>query len=122
MRRRSIVVSQGPRLRPLRGVPHVRRAQRLDRRVPRATLRTMTKWGSVASVHGAMALFLTSVVPGPASARQAAPSSLVIDGVTVVDVEQGKLLPGQRVVVDGNRIRVMGDVGTVKIPSGAQVV
>ena len=32
-------------------------------------------------------------------------ASLVIDGVTVVDVEQGKLLPDQRVAIAGNRHR-----------------
>jgi hypothetical protein len=49
-------------------------------------------------------------------------SSLVFDGVTVVDVEHGTLLPAYRVVVVGNRIATMGGTGTVQIPAGARVI
>ena len=51
----------------------------------------------------------------------AAPS-LVFDGVTVIDVEQGKLLAAQRVVVTGNRILAMGAARGVPLPPGARVV
>jgi imidazolonepropionase-like amidohydrolase len=58
------------------------------------------------------------------SAQQSAipAASLVFDGVTVVDVEQGKLLPDQRVTIAGNRIAAVGSASTVKIPKDAQVV
>jgi len=47
---------------------------------------------------------------------------LVFEGVTVVDVEQGRLLPAQRVVLTGNRIRHVGAVTAVPLPKGARVV
>ena len=55
----------------------------------------------------------------PASAVEKA---LVFDKVAVVDVETGKLLQDQRVVIEGNRIRTVGASGKVQIPSGAQVI
>jgi hypothetical protein len=70
-------------------------------------------------------LILTWVIPARASAQQSATATapaLVFDGVTVVDVEQGKLVPAQRVVITGNRIETVGNAGTVKAPKGAQVV
>jgi hypothetical protein len=71
------------------------------------------------------ALVLTYAFPVGASAQQAATatsaSSLVFDGVTVVDVEQGKLVPDQRVVIAGNRIKAVGS-SRLKLPTGAQVV
>jgi hypothetical protein len=61
--------------------------------------------------------------PVVAGAQQsAATAPLVFDGVTVVDVELGKDLPAQRVVILGNRIKTIGSVATVKVPSGARVV
>ncbi len=74
-------------------------------------------------VRGVVALVLDGTVPAVAGAQQAtAAPSLVFDGVTVVDVEHGKLLPDQRVVIVGNRIQAIGDEGAVKTPAGAQVV
>jgi hypothetical protein len=52
----------------------------------------------------------------------AAPVPLVFDGVTVIDVQQGRRLPAQRVVIVGNRIRAMGSGRTVQMPAGARVV
>lgn len=49
-------------------------------------------------------------------------ATLVFDGVTVIDVETGKRLQGQRVVIVGNRIKTMGDAAKVQVPAGAQVV
>jgi len=46
----------------------------------------------------------------------------VFDAVTVVDVEQGKLLPAQRVIIADNRIQAVGGERTVKLPERAQVV
>jgi hypothetical protein len=51
-----------------------------------------------------------------------AATSLVFDGVTVVDVEHGKLLPAQQVVISGDRIQAVGSAGAVKVPKGVQVV
>jgi len=65
--------------------------------------------------------------PLPAIAQTPPPSvatasALVFDGVTVVDVEQGKLLPGQRVVVKDNHITAVGPATSVPLPAGAQVI
>jgi hypothetical protein len=49
-------------------------------------------------------------------------ATLVLNGVTVVDIEQGKLRSAQRVVITGNRIQAVGEAGAVKTPRGAQVV
>ncbi len=71
----------------------------------------------------ALTLILAGAVPTPVSAQQpATTASLVFDGVTIVDVEYGKLLPSQRVVITGNRIQTVGDVHSVLLPKGAQVV
>jgi len=51
-----------------------------------------------------------------------AATSLVFDGVTVVDVEQGKLVLDQRVVIAGNRARAIGNAKVVKMPKKAKVV
>lgn len=84
------------------------------------------------TLAGIVVLALTGYASASATARRttvgtnvqspATATSLVFDGVTVVDVEYGKLLPAQRVIVAGNRIQAMGSVGAVKLPSGAQVV
>jgi hypothetical protein len=78
----------------------------------------------LALTSGSAALVLALAVPTAASAQQVATAatSLVFDKVTVVDVEQGKLVPDQRVVITGNRIEAIGRVGTVKVPKGAPVV
>ncbi len=54
------------------------------------------------------------------SAVAAAP--LVFDKVTVVDVEQGKLVADQRVVIVGNRIQRVGAVAAVPVPQGARLI
>jgi len=60
----------------------------------------------------------------PATAPQPTPAakSLVFDSVTVVDVEHGKLMSNQRVVIASTRIQTMRAVGEVKLPKNAQVV
>jgi imidazolonepropionase-like amidohydrolase len=57
-----------------------------------------------------------------AAKQPPASAPLVLDSVTVIDVEQGRRLPAQRVVIQGNRIHTMGSVSAVRIPTGAQVV
>src|SRR6185369_12167245 len=73
---------------------------------------------------GAAALVLAGALPAGAGAQQpaTAATSLVFDGVTVVDVERGKLVPDQRVVVAGNRIRAVGRARAVRLPKNARVV
>jgi imidazolonepropionase-like amidohydrolase len=46
----------------------------------------------------------------------------VFDSVTVIDVVHGTLVPNQRVVMVGTRIRAVGSPTTVQIPAGATVV
>ena len=45
-----------------------------------------------------------------------------ITNVNLLDVEKMKLLPGQTVVIDKDRIMNMGPVKKINIPSGAQVI
>lgn len=54
------------------------------------------------------------------SAQQA--SALVLQGVTIIDVTDGRLLSDQTVVVAGPRIRALGPSGQVTAPAGAQLV
>jgi imidazolonepropionase-like amidohydrolase len=42
--------------------------------------------------------------------------------VTVIDVEAGEARPGQTIVVTGDRIARVGDVGEVAVPSGARII
>ena len=67
---------------------------------------------------------LTGMVPAAVSAQQssAGTAPLVFDAVTVIDVEHGKLLEDQRVVIEGNHIRAVGNRSAVSLPTGAQVV
>ena len=65
------------------------------------------------SCRAAVALGLFAAVVPMAAAQQPA-ASLVFDGVTVVDVEGGQLVPDQRVVIVGNRIKDMGATNAVK--------
>ena len=48
--------------------------------------------------------------------------SLAFTHVNVVDVESGRVLPEQTVLIAGNRIQSVGPSARVKVPSGAQVV
>src|SRR5881394_1030384 len=57
-----------------------------------------------------------------APAPVATTAALVFDGVSVVDVERGQLLPDQRVVIVGTRIQALGKTSAVPLPEGAQVV
>ncbi len=72
---------------------------------------------SSAAVAISTAFTATVVAQQPATA-----ASLVLDGVTVIDVESGARVPGQRVVVVGHRIKAVGAAGAVKVPAGAQTV
>ena len=52
----------------------------------------------------------------------AQPSTVAIRGITVVDVKDGSLHPGQTVLVAGNRIGAVGSVREVAVPDHAMVV
>lgn len=58
----------------------------------------------------------------PIAAAGTAPVPLAFIGVTIVDVENGRLLPDQTVVVIGNRMQTVGSVSSVRPPKEAQVV
>ncbi len=79
-----------------------------------------TRWRWLETVAGVTALAAAGVTPTSLNAQKAA-APLVFDGVTVVDVETGKLLRDRRVVIAGNRIKAIEAV-TGAAPKGAQVV
>ncbi len=60
--------------------------------------------------------------PKSVAARATASTTLVFDRVTVVDIERGRLVPDQRVVIAGNKIRTMGRSAKISMPRGAQVI
>ncbi len=47
---------------------------------------------------------------------------LVLRGITVIDVREGRRLANQTVVLAGRHIRVLGQAGVVRLPTGARVV
>ena len=59
--------------------------------------------------------------PGCTGSAQAT-ADLAIAHVTVVDVENGRLLPDQTVLIVGNRIAQVAPSARTRIPTGAQVV
>ena len=56
-----------------------------------------------------------------AQAQHSSPP-LVLDHVTVIDVQHGQRIPAQRVVIIGNRIKTMGSSNTTPVPQGAKIV
>src|SRR5687767_14878798 len=59
----------------------------------------------------------------PAAAQQPAPSPpIVIENVTVINVETGARWPDQTVVVTANRISALGQAASLTRPAGARVV
>jgi predicted amidohydrolase YtcJ len=56
------------------------------------------------------------------SCAHAQSPTVAIRGVTVVDVSDGSLHPGQTVLVAGNRIEAVGSVREVAVPDNAKVV
>jgi hypothetical protein len=79
--------------------------------------RTILATAALALTGGVSAAAQTSVPPSAALT-----TPLVFDNVTVVDVEQGKLVPAQRVLIVGNRIKAMGSGNAVAVPSDARIV
>jgi imidazolonepropionase-like amidohydrolase len=66
-----------------------------------------------------MCLVLSFFLPGCAQAQQV---SLAIRGTTVVDVRDGSLVPGQTVLIRGNRIVAVGPVEEVFVPRDAEIL
>lgn len=85
------------------------------RRVPLFALSLVAACGPAAGSPPA------APAPSPAAPAPAA-ADLAIRGVTVVDVEGGRLLPSQTVLVRGNRITAVGASAGVPVPAGATVV
>ncbi len=73
------------------------------------------------SIVAAQALMPMAEPPASRSASIASPS-LVFDDVTVVDVQTGRIVPAQRVVIAGQRIQAVGDRRAVRLPINASIV
>jgi imidazolonepropionase-like amidohydrolase len=58
----------------------------------------------------------------PSIVEDGAPAVLAIVGATVVDVENGHLLPNSTILVTGNRIQALGPATGIRVPPEARVV
>ena len=76
------------------------------------------------SVLPVIAAVLCSVLAAqqPSASKDAAPESLYITHVTVINVGNGKEAQNQTVLISGNRISEVNDSGKVRIAAGAKVV
>ncbi len=80
-------------------------------------------WQGDTFCRGATLLTIVGFATTASSAQHpSANPPLVFDGVTVVDVAQGKLLPAQRVVITGNRTHSVGSKHAVSLPSEARII
>lgn len=72
----------------------------------------------------ALPLAASAALVAPALFAQGAPAgqTLVLTGVTVVDVREGRLVPNRTVVVKGNRIDAVTAGSARSIPDGARVI
>jgi imidazolonepropionase-like amidohydrolase len=78
---------------------------------------------SVLSRFAVAPTVLLACVFNQVAAQQAATrGSLALKDVTVINVGDGQLHPGQSVVIAGNRIQAVGPVQQIVIPPGARVV
>ena len=79
---------------------------------------------------GAMSLATAVLAAVPAAGQQHTPTTRgdaqngprVFDGVTVIDVQHGTLVPNQRVVIADRHIQAVGAASAVALPEGAEVV
>lgn len=70
-----------------------------------------------------LSLLLLLSLPSCATAARPVPGAdLAFTSVNVVDVESGKILPDQTVLVRGNRIAALAPAADVKVPASARVV
>lgn len=51
-----------------------------------------------------------------------AQASVAITNASVVDVESGRVTPGQTLLIRGNRIRQVGSTGRLQVPAGATTI
>lgn len=58
----------------------------------------------------------------PVAAQEDTPHPIAIRGVTVVDVETGRLRPDHTVLIEQNRIAAVGARGNVPVPAAARVI
>jgi len=59
--------------------------------------------------------------PAPTTSPVAANRKVIVD-VTIVDVEKGTAVPGQTVIVSGERIETIGATATIDVPARAEVI
>ncbi len=99
---------------------------RRQRRTPREKVTFSVNDRPLVSYRIAVTLLVTAsgILSRSVQAQQpaAAATSLVFDGVTVVDVEQGRHLTEQRVLISGARIQAVGRRAAIKVPKDARVV
>lgn len=83
----------------------------------------LARTGKLALVLAGGALMIRgSILAGETAPQSTVDAPLVFDRVTVVDVEHGKLLLGQRVVIAGNRIQAVGPTDRLQVSRNAHVV
>ena len=77
---------------------------------------------SIAGVIGVLLPILATGAMWPLSslAPEVQRGPVAIVGVTVVDVRQGRLIPTQTVVMNGNRIAAVGNEHEVVVPATAE--
>jgi imidazolonepropionase-like amidohydrolase len=72
---------------------------------------------------GASCLALFSLLATPCcAAGQGDPAMVAIVDVTVIDVAEGVAIPGQTIVVVGDRIERMGPVAEIALPGDASIL
>jgi hypothetical protein len=63
-----------------------------------------------------------SILASRDTAAKPVAAVLAFKGVTIIDITDGRLVPGQTVVVAGNRVQAVGSMDKVRVPVGAYVV
>jgi imidazolonepropionase-like amidohydrolase len=71
-------------------------------------------------LRATLVLVLGATVPGQAAAQPARATALV--GGTLIDGYGGPPLRNSVILIEGERIRAVGQVGTLAVPSGAEVI
>jgi imidazolonepropionase-like amidohydrolase len=71
---------------------------------------------------GPLAQHQPPAAPRPSIAEDGAPAVLAIVGATVLDVENGHLLPNSTILLTGNRIHALGPAAGIRVPPEARVV
>jgi imidazolonepropionase-like amidohydrolase len=66
--------------------------------------------------------FLTALAISIGTVVAAAPASLVLTHITVINVTGGRPQPDQSVVIEGSRVVAVGPAARTKLPKGAQII